>query len=159
MKTQTPYTEALAKASELIALLAPFCSKIDLAGSIRRQRDYVGDIEICCIVTNRNQLAMKLIEIAGVGLKREARYLKFNFRNLQVDLFLPQPHDYGRQLAIRTGSAEYSHRVLASTWVKKGCKGTDAGLVDSSGKVVPFETEESFFHYLGLKYIEPRLRI
>lgn len=158
MKAQIPYSEALAKANELVALLSPYCSRIDIAGSIRRQKDYCGDIEICAVVSNRNQLAMKLLEIAKVGVKRDARYIKFFYRNVQVDLFLPQPHDYGRQLAIRTGSDEYSHRILATGWVKLGCKGTDEGLVDSTGKVLEFPTEESFFNFIGIRHSDPKLR-
>jgi len=157
MKSQVPLSEALAKAEELKALLSPYCSRIDIAGSIRRQKDYCGDIELCAIVSNRNQLAMKLIEIAKVGVKRDARYVKFYYRNMQCDLFLPQPHDYGRQLAIRTGSAEYSHRVLANAWVKMGCKGTDEGLM-YKGEIIVFETEEAFFSFLGIRWVAPYLR-
>lgn len=91
MKQSTPYPEALEKAKELISLLSPFCSRIDLAGSIRREKDFCGDIEICCIPSNRNQLAMKLMEIGGVGCKKDARYIKFRYQSTQVDLFLPQP--------------------------------------------------------------------
>jgi DNA polymerase/3'-5' exonuclease PolX len=158
MKTQLPYPDALAKAEQLLVILAPFFTRLEIAGSIRREKAECGDIELVGLPSNRTLLAMKLLEIGGVGCKKDARYIKFRYQSTQVDLFLPQPHDYGRQLAIRTGSAEYSHRVLATAWVKKGCKGTDAGLVDSSGKVIPFVSEEDFFSYLGLRHLDPKLR-
>ena len=46
---------------------------------------------------------------------------------IELDLFIPQPEDYFRQFAIRTGSAEYS-RKIANAWVRKGWCGTEQGL-------------------------------
>lgn len=55
------------------------------------------------------------------------RYIQININRIignmewviQVDLFMPQPADYFRQYAIRTGSAQYAKRFIADQWVKK----------------------------------------
>jgi len=47
---------------------------------------------------------------------------------INLDLFVPQRHDYYRQYATRTGSGDYSYKVIASAWVSKGWVGTPDGL-------------------------------
>lgn len=41
--------EARLIAQDIIKRIAPYCHKIDIAGSIRREMSYVGDIEVCCV--------------------------------------------------------------------------------------------------------------
>lgn len=159
MKASIPYSEAKEKAEELKALLLPYCSQLEIAGSIRRQKDWIGDIELVGIASNRNQLALKLYEIAKIGVKRDARQVKFSYRGMQVDFFLPQVHDFGRQFAIRTGSADFSFKTLAVQWKRKGFVGSDEGLRNvDTWEIANVPTEEEFFKLIGLKWIDPRDR-
>lgn len=48
-KKRFPYQEALAAALKIRDILTPFCEKCVIAGSIRRHRAYVGDIELLYI--------------------------------------------------------------------------------------------------------------
>jgi len=94
-----------------------------------------------------------------------------------LDLFMPQPHDYYRQFAIRTGSAEYSHRHIANQWVKRGWCGVNGDLrlikecdklpdgkwvlrTDIKHPTLPpiWPSEEDFFRWLLIQYIEPKYR-
>lgn len=100
---------------------------------------------------------------------------------INLDLFLPDEWDYYRQYCIRTGSADWVGRYVAGGWKKIGWCGSDAGLrlqsqckgeLDREKKmhwkcVVPkvqqmtpphWTSEEEFFDWLKLKYIEPKLR-
>jgi hypothetical protein len=93
---------------------------------------------------------------------------------INLDLFMPQPDDYYRQYAIRTGSADYSKNVIANGWLKKGWCGTDEGLrlqydcckaasgwkiTRKEGQKPPvWESEEIFFEWLGVQWMEPWLR-
>lgn len=94
---------------------------------------------------------------------------------IKLDLFIPQDHDYYRQYAIRTGSATYAHITLAHAWTQKGWVGTDQGLrrredcqqvgenkykvINPDGLKPPmWEDEPTFFAWLGVDYIDPRLR-
>src|SRR4051812_33321091 len=45
-KQKFPRAQALAVAHEIVAALAPACTRIEIAGSLRRGRENVGDVEI-----------------------------------------------------------------------------------------------------------------
>jgi DNA polymerase/3'-5' exonuclease PolX len=93
---------------------------------------------------------------------------------IQLDLFMPQSADYFRQLAIRTGSTDYAHKVIAAAWVRKGWAGTHNGLrrqreciKKSSGFICQrlkptlppvWKSEAEFFSWLGLELIDPEFR-
>jgi DNA polymerase/3'-5' exonuclease PolX len=182
-------------AEDLVKLLQPFCIRIDIAGSVRRGgKREVKDIEIVCapqliwVSTDLFGTDGKYVPIAAFAdaLQSVATRIlkgKVTGRMLQlalpgeikVDLFMPQPHDYYRQLAIRTGPAEYSHKVLAAAWVKKGWVGTEQGLrrriecIETGGKWVCIHphpelppvwfSEPHLFAWLGLEYLHPSVRI
>lgn len=81
--------------------------------------------------------------------------------NVKIDLFMPLEHDYYRQLAIRTGSAEYSKKI-ASAWVKKGYVGTSKGLqlVSKIHNEIPtWKSEREFIEWLGMDYLHPTERM
>lgn len=102
-------------------------------------------------------------------------------KDIDLDLFMPDDFDYWRQFAIRTGSADWTTKRIAGGWKKIGWCGSDAGLRLQSqcegtkgpdGKtkwkcIVPiaeqtlpphWKSEEEFFNWLGLKWIQPKLR-
>lgn len=143
------YIQARKIADRIVELLQPHCDKIDIAGSIRRQKAEVKDIEVCCLpkqefvqtdllgggslVRTRgfadaiNLFAHKIIKGQDDGKMMQIQ-LKGN-TPLMLDLFIPLPDDYYRVFAIRTGSALYSEKVIAAGWCKKGWRGTyNAGL-------------------------------
>lgn len=195
-------------AEKLVYQLAPACSKIEIAGSIRREREDVKDIEIVCLpklvqsggdlfdllppTLVRSQAFIKaaynLGQILGGGTSD--RYMKVlitdTFSKINLDLFIPEEYDYIRQLAIRTGSSEYSHTKIAVAWNRKGWVGTANGLrlflecIDINKersfqdgikrkpkwkciKIVPtlppvWKTEQEFFAWLEIPYVEPKFR-
>ena len=63
------------------------------------------------------------------GKPNEGRWIKIQLpQGINLDLFIPQVHDYYRIYAIRTGSADYSHQIIAKAWERKGWAGTKDGL-------------------------------
>lgn len=112
--------------------------------------------------------------------KPDGRHMKILLpEGVNLDLFMPQPEDYYRQFCVRTGDSQYSHYTLASGWKQKGWCGTSDGLRKISqckehkgadGKsiwkcVVPnpekppsWDSEISFFNWLGIPYREPHKR-
>ena len=57
------------------------------------------------------------------------KYMQIKLReNIILDLFMPDDFDYYRQYAIRTGSADYAAKIIATGWKKKGWCGSDKGL-------------------------------
>lgn len=187
--------------------LMPFCNRLNIAGSIRREKLEVKDIEIVClpkmVATGQVDLFsneavqeavhgefVRKVKSLGKVIKGqpEGRYMQIEVpleqphngvRVINLDLFMPQPDDYFRQLAIRTGSAEYSRTMIANKWLKLGWVGTADGLRlehqcfgsrDKEGKMhwrcmvdnpkLPpvWDSERSFFEWLGVEYLSPKLR-
>lgn len=147
--------------------LKPYCKIIKIAGSVRRRKDECKDIEIVLLPTDRssrNKIGMFFIQNAKIIKgKFTGRYVKAVYKGYPVDVFIPQSHDYYRQLAIRTGSAEYAKKI-ATAWCEKGYVGTSDGLVEVSKQsefVSPktWTTEREFFNWLGMPYLEPKDRM
>jgi DNA polymerase/3'-5' exonuclease PolX len=130
--TRLPLAEAQHIAGQIVGQLDPACVRLAIAGSIRRGRPDVGDIELVAIPRFRQEpsslwgdktevsvLAEKLaIEEADHVLERISggeRYVKLRHlrSGLQVDLFLVlPPASWGVIFAIRTGPADYSQWLV-----------------------------------------------
>ncbi len=77
---------------------------------------------------------------------------------IALDLFFATPEDWGLIFAIRTGSADYSHKVLATRWVQFGYK-SEGGILKRNGKAYAVREEIELFKMLGLKWVEPKDRV
>jgi len=93
---------------------------------------------------------------------------------INIELWMPDPAEYYRHLAIRTGSADYVYQTIAKSWVKKGWVGSNFGLrrredcakgkggwklINPDGEKPPvWSSEQDFFNWLEIPYIEPRYR-
>lgn len=181
-------------ADALVLELEDYCDRIHIAGSIRRQKAEVKDIEIVCqaktFVAGGGGLFdegtrhyaivpafRRTVEGFGEAIKGkpDGRYMQILLPSgIKLDLFMPSEHDYFRQFAIRTGSADYSARVIAGGWKRKGWCGTDQGLrriadceetksgwkiINPNAELPPhWKSEPEFFAWLGVKWIEPKDR-
>lgn len=76
---------------------------------------------------------------------------------IELDLFLAEEDNWGSIFAIRTGSADYSYKVLASTWVSQGYK-SEGGYLFRNGERHEVREEIDLFNLLGLRYVEPEER-
>jgi DNA polymerase/3'-5' exonuclease PolX len=112
--------EAEAIAERVRAELAPHFERIEIAGSIRRRKADVGDIEIVAI-PKPYEVGLFACGIAPIVDKwpkvRGELPCKYTRRMLPegiaLDLFFATRENWGLIFAIRTGSADYSHLVLA----------------------------------------------
>ena len=77
--------------------------------------------------------------------------------SLVADIFMCTADNWGYILALRTGSKDYSHKILGSRWVSKGYHGTD-GMLYKNGQPVKVKEEQDLFKLCGLKFIEPKFR-
>lgn len=140
-KRAIPIDAARAVAYQLRDSLAPACERIEVAGSIRRNRPIVGDIEL--VATSRVEeapdglwgdvgqtsalpgrvdelIASRVLEAHPSDPKRGPRYSKLwhAATGMQVDLFTPAMESFGLMMAIRTGPAAYSQALV--TDMKRG---------------------------------------
>jgi len=147
--------------AEVLKQLSPYCQKIEVAGSIRRQKELVHDIDIVLIPSDPWNLEGEVLALAhplrpklsGGKLKR------FDYNGAQIDLYFASPETWATLLLIRTGSKENNIR-LCSKAKRAGwhLAASGAGLFDCTGQRVAGDTEESIYKALGLPYQEPSER-
>ncbi|MFJ9948749.1 DNA polymerase/3'-5' exonuclease PolX [Kitasatospora sp. NPDC091207] len=154
---------ATEQAEQIVATLAavPGCTRCAYAGSLRRMRETVGDIDVLATAEDSAPLMAALTTlpsvaevIAGGPTKTSVRTAK----GLQVDLRVVPEEDWGAALVYFTGSKAHNIR-LRTMAVRAGLKLSEYGLFDAeSGAKVASATEEEVYAALGLPWIAPPLR-
>lgn len=161
-----------------VALLQPYCEKIEVVGSVRRGKpEGIHDIEVLCIPRfgptedsfEANQLDWRLRrglpgftegEPSKDGRKApfKERYYRLKFQGVKFDLFacLP-PAQWGLLKLIRTGPADFSHEFVTRLW-DYGLKSKDGHIEHSDGVIIKTPEEIDVFHLCQLDYIEPTQR-
>ena len=135
--------------------------EVEVAGSARRRRETVGDLDLLVAsrepgeVVGRFVSMPPVIRVLSEGTTKSTVVLE---RNLQVDLRVIPPEDYGAALQYFTGSKDHNVK-LRTISVKMGYKLNEYGLFDrETGERVAGETEEGIYRALGLEWMEPELR-
>jgi DNA polymerase (family X) len=167
--------EAYGLAERIKAELAQWCERIEIAGSIRRARPEVNDIDLVvlpkpgdaealrarCKQRSRvlqdgpQNLIVQLPERAGSpGMQLDV----FFAHGVEADLLASKPSNWGSLLLCRTGSKEHNIRI-AQRCQSMGLKWEIyRGVVGPGGAFVAGETEEEIFKALGMEFIPPALR-
>jgi len=166
-----PYAEALQWAECVVINLKPYCERIEIAGSVRREKDQVGDIEIVCIPktistglfgdeTERHPGFVAWVnKLESVKGKPTGKYTQRILGNgMHLDLFMATPDNWGLIFAIRTGSAEFSQKRLAARWVQLGYHSFNGMLIRHDDETVPVREESELFELLGIPWVEPKDR-
>lgn len=142
-------------AEKVLERVSPYCSKIEVAGSVRRGKPQVNDIDFVLIPSDPWNLTH---EIMGLGPSTAAgdKLKRVKFDDVQVDFYYATPETWATLLLIRTGSKESNIR-LASLAKKKGWRlaASGDGLFNEKGQRIAGDSEESIFEALGLPYQEP----
>lgn len=142
-------------AEKVLERVSPYCSKIEVAGSVRRGKPQVNDIDFVLIPSDPWNLTH---EIMGLGPSTAAgdKLKRVKFDDVQVDFYYATPETWATLLLIRTGSKESNIR-LASLAKKKGWRlaASGDGLFNEKGQRIAGDSEESIFEALGLLYLEP----
>lgn len=135
--------------------------KIDAAGSLRRMKETVGDIDILSVSSKPEELMETLANIPNKqrilvqGKTKTSLLLKEGF---QVDFRCIDQESYGAALVYFTGSK--SHNIeLRKIASDKGYKLSEYGLFrKKSDKLVAGGSEKEIYQKLGLNWIPPELR-
>ncbi|MBX9601910.1 MAG: DNA polymerase/3'-5' exonuclease PolX [Bryobacteraceae bacterium] len=151
-------------ADELVAYLkdVPGVEEITPAGSLRRGKETIGDLDI--LVTGAGAEAAiekfvkhpKVSEVLGRGPNKAS--VRFGLEGLQVDLRALPRESYGSALLYFTGSKEHNI-ALRQRALKMGYTLSEYSLAELEGeKPVAGRTEEDVYTRLGLAWIPPELR-
>ncbi len=148
---------AEALAAEVVAELMHVCSMVEVAGSIRRQRPTVRDIDLVVLPTSLAALDSKLRSMGcDFGSPKIRRMVS---KGARVDIYIASPETWATLLLIRTGSTRHNvHLCARARLLGMQLKANGEGLLDSKGKRVAGESEQSIFAALGLKYRDPQER-
>ncbi|HHD77479.1 MAG TPA: DNA polymerase/3'-5' exonuclease PolX [Campylobacteraceae bacterium] len=155
------FAEAEAYAIDLKAFLqkAPGLHTVEVAGSFRRRKETVGDLDILCTAAEPQKVINyfiaydKVVKVISAGSTRSTVILQ---NALQVDLRVVEQKSYGAALQYFTGSKSHSI-ALRKIAVDMGLKINEYG-VFRGDKVIAGKTEEEVYASIGLRYIEPELR-
>lgn len=167
-----------------VSLMAPHCGRCEVAGSVRRLKEEVKDIEIVAtptitktytadmlfpepIETNdlfewavRSDITWIKPGVSGIipwNIKPEGKYWRgLLATGIKLDLFLASYTNFGLIYAIRTGSAEFT-QALVTHAKRVGLPCVD-GHLTRDGKPLETPDERDVFDLLGLEYVGPEQR-
>ncbi|HXF67558.1 MAG TPA: DNA polymerase/3'-5' exonuclease PolX [Burkholderiales bacterium] len=138
---------------------APGVREVTVAGSLRRMRETVGDLDILVAAAPGSPVMERFAgydEVKSVIARGETRSSVVLRSGLQVDLRLVAPESYGAALHYFTGSK--AHNIaLRRLGQAAGLRINEYG-VFRGGRRIAGETEESVFAAVGLPWIPPELR-
>jgi DNA polymerase (family 10) len=154
---------AMDLAEEITAALSPVpgCQRVTYAGSLRRMRDTVGDIDILATAADSTRLMAAFSSlpiaaevIASGGNKTSIR----TTAGVQADLRVVPPQCWGAALQYFTGAKAHNIRTREIA-VHHKLKLSEYGLFGvATGELIVSDTEEQVYRHLGLPWIPPTLR-
>jgi DNA polymerase (family X) len=162
---EKPVTEKRFKLSvaeaEADALVSFLCDsgRVTVAGSYRRRRDTVGDLDLVVTADDAAVVGDKLVgyenvaEVLAHGKTRTTVVLR---SGIQVDVRAVPEQSYGAALLYFTGSKAHNIALRAIA-VRRGWKLNEYGLFSGTRRIAGL-TEEEIYRKLGLSYIPPEMR-
>jgi len=161
-RERTPIGTALGLAEAIVQQLrdrAPV-DEIALAGSVRRMKETVKDVDI--LVTSREparimEAFIGLPVVVDVLVRGETKSSVRLRRNLQVDLRVVQPESFGAALQYFTGAKQHNIR-LREIAQRRNLKINEYGVFQEDGTRLGGATEEEVYGAVGLPWIPPELR-
>ncbi|MFF7355473.1 MULTISPECIES: DNA polymerase/3'-5' exonuclease PolX [Streptomyces] len=160
---RVPLATALDTAEEIVAELSAVtgCRRCAYAGSLRRMRETVGDLDVLVAAQRSEPFMAALCELpatAEVIARGSKKTSVRTARGLQVDLRVVPPPSWGAAMQYFTGSKAHNIRTRTIA-VHQGLKLSEYGLFDAeSGDSLASRTEEEVYARLGLPWIAPTLR-
>lgn len=168
-------------ANQILAHISPALDRGEIAGSVRRRKEIVGDIEIVAISTQRDKLLALLSDVGqhikpgvpGVvpwSPKPEAKYLRVRLNEgMNLDLFMASPENWGGLYLMRTGSGVgpdgnsfngFTPGIFAR-WKKLsgGGRMTDCMPTMPTGEQLWIPEEQDFFDLLEMDFVPPQDRV
>ncbi len=141
--------------------------RVEAAGSFRRMRETVGDIDILAVATDRAAASEAfrhlpgVIEVIAAGETKVVVMIEFrdyegSRRTIQADLRVLDPDSWGAGLQYFTGSKDHNIRVRTMA-ERRGLKMNEYGMFRDEVRVAG-DTEESMYTSLDLPWIPPEMR-
>ena len=133
--------------------------KVEVAGSLRRMKETVGDLDILAVSGKPEKLMeyfCSMPEVEAVLAKGETKSSVRLVQGLDADLRIVSAESYGSALQYFTGSKDHGIK-LRRIAQEKGLKLNEYGIFKGE-KQIAGQSEEEVYETLGLKYINPEIR-
>src|SRR5215469_3532245 len=160
---------ALGTATDIVAALEPYCERVAYAGSLRRWRETIGDVDILSTAHDEQAAAAIMNAFKSLVSDPESQTARGavivsgptktsirTARGLQVDLRVVKPEAYGAALQYFTGSQAHNVATRAIA-VRRGLKLSEYGLFQDD-KLIASATEAEVYGALGMEWVPPPLR-
>ncbi len=148
-------------ASQMSDQIKSLCVRLEVVGSIRRQKALVGDIDFVVEATDSNWAKITSCFKKSNVICAGNQLIKVNYpvdgALFQADFYRAYENNFGIQQLIRTGSAEHN-TWLASLALSKGYRLKYSEGLLKDGQILAGKTEESVFEALGLPCPKPEER-
>ena len=137
--------------------------KFSRAGSLRRMRETIKDLDFIIATNNPSAVKEQLLQlpnvkgIIGAGETKVSLILDFHYE-LSIDFRLVKPAEFATTLHHFTGSKEHNVRMrqLAK---ERGEKISEYGVENlETGGILTFSTEQEFYQHFGLPWLPPEIR-
>lgn len=160
--TRTPLGKAWPFAQELLKLIreAPGVQAVEIAGSLRRMRATVGDIDLLAAAADSGPAMQALLshpQVTRVMSQGVAKASVEFENNLRAQLWVHPPERFGTALQYATGSKDHNVR-LRELALKRGLSLSDQAFLREDGSELLCAKEEEVYQTLGLPWIPPELR-
>ncbi len=147
---------------ELVEYLkeSKYADQVVPAGSYRRRKETVGDIDILATSKEPEKIMehfIKFKEVDHIYAKGPTKTMVRLKNGLDVDLRVVPEESFGAALAYFTGSKDHNIQMRELA-IKKGWKLNEYGLFDKNEKMIAGRTEEEIYEKLGLQFIPPEMR-
>jgi len=145
---------------------APETERLEVAGSYRRRRETVGDIDLLATATRPGPVMEHFVRYAQVDkvlLSGDTKSTVTLGSGLQVDLRVVPPECYGAALLYFTGSKEHNVKLRRRA-VERGLRISEYGVfkvvegADGEGERIAGREEADVYASVGLAFIPPELR-
>lgn len=155
------FEEARSLAERVVDVISPLVRKVKVAGSLRRNKDLVHDVDIVVIplpLAFPNILVNELAQELGAKIIRSGpKILTVTVDGKQVDIYSASEQDWGIQLLRWTGSKDHNIK-LCNRALSMGMRLAVSRGLEKDGKVIASRTEEEIFAALKMPYIPPEER-
>jgi DNA polymerase (family X) len=157
-----PLAVAYPAAQELLAYLRkiPGVVAAEAAGSLRRMRSTVGDLDLLVASSDPKQVMQafiehpQVLEVIGHGDMKSS--VEFQNR-LRAQLWVQPPERFGTALVYATGSKDHNVR-LREMALDRGLSLSEKSFLKEDGSEILCASEEEVYRVLGLPWMPPELR-
>ena len=185
-KKKFPRSQAFNVATELALLLKPYVEEIIVAGSLRREKPFVGDIELLYIpriekvktgLFNEDTAPLNhtdnfLVSLLNAEVIEKRPNVNGQFAwgvnnklsrhvssGIPLDLFATTRENWWVSLVVRTGSKETNLRLtMGAQKLGRSLIAYGCGVRESDGNVISATSEREVFELCGVPYLEPTKR-